>query len=179
MSMVSSKLIGGQESHRKVRRKVQGSKRLNITSLTDVLTILLVFLIKNVSMEVQKVTVPQNMTLPTTITNNELAKRATTVTLKVFPDKILLGTDNINVGKLEDLVANEKTRKDLLEFLKDQSDRIRQADPQAEPCLLIQADRTILCQYITEIVSVGATSSFSNIYFSTIQGSEKTKVFGL
>jgi biopolymer transport protein ExbD len=127
MSYISSKRIKGRETNRKVRRKVTKAKKLNITSLTDVLTILLVFLIKNVSMEVQRVTVPPNMKFPTTMSNEELQKDTNVVVLKVYADtdtergRILLGADNINVGSLEQLVNYTGTRKNLFEFLTDQS----------------------------------------------------------
>jgi len=112
MSYISSKRIKGRETNKKVRRRVKKANKLNITSLTDVLTILLVFLIKNVSMEVQRVSVPANMKFPTTMSTEDLAKDADTVILKVYPDRILLGADNINVGSLQDLVSDEKNTKE-------------------------------------------------------------------
>jgi biopolymer transport protein ExbD len=58
---------------RKVRRKFTDAAFLSITSLLDILTIILVFLVKNVSMEAQRMTVPENMSLPTTITNQDVS----------------------------------------------------------------------------------------------------------
>jgi biopolymer transport protein ExbD len=54
------------KGRRQVRRKVQDSKQLSITSLLDVLTIILVFLIKNVSMEAVKISELADMIYPTT-----------------------------------------------------------------------------------------------------------------
>jgi biopolymer transport protein ExbD len=179
MSYISSKRLKGRETNRKIRKRVKKANKLNITSLTDVLTILLVFLIKNVSMEVQRVTVPPNMKFPTTMTSEELQKDADTVIMKVYPDKILLGSDNINVGSLEDLISNEKTRKNILLFLTDQTSKIRANNPQAIPVLMIQADDRVLCNYISEIVNVSVASRFTNIYFSTLKGDIKEKILKL
>lgn len=179
MSYLSSKRIKGRETNRKVRRKVKKATKLNITSLTDVMTILLVFLIKNVSMEVQRVTVPSNMKFPTTMSSEDLQKDADTVILKVYPDRILLGADNINVGSLQDLVSDEKTRKNILMFLSDQTAKIRANNPNAVPVLMIQADESVLCNYISEIVNVSVASRFTSIYFSTLKGDMKDKILRL
>ncbi len=179
MSYTAKKRINRHDTNRKVRRKVAKAPKLNITSLTDVLTILLVFLIKNVSMEVQRVSVPPNMKFPTTMNVEDLQKDADTVILKVYPDKILLGSDNINVGSLEDLITNEKTRQNILSFLTDQASKIMANNPKAVPVLMIQADDTVLCNYITEIVNVSVASRFTSIYFSTLKGDIKDKVLKL
>ncbi|HNX00478.1 MAG TPA: biopolymer transporter ExbD [Candidatus Cloacimonadota bacterium] len=179
MSYISSKRIKGRETNKKVRRRVKKANKLNITSLTDVLTILLVFLIKNVSMEVQRVSVPANMKFPTTMSTEDLAKDADTVILKVYPDRILLGADNINVGSLQDLVSDEKTRKNILLFLTDQTSKIKANNPNAVPVLMIQADDSVLCNYISEIVNVSVASRFTNIYFCTLKGDIKEKILKL
>jgi len=64
-----------QKLNRRVRRKFEEAKGLSITSLVDVLTILLVFLVKNISMEAQRVTVPDNMNFPTIMQSHDLLER--------------------------------------------------------------------------------------------------------
>jgi biopolymer transport protein ExbD len=160
-------------SMRKVRRKFFDTAFLSITSLLDILTIILVFLIKNVSMEAQRMTVPENMTLPTTITNQELIDNGLTVLVKMYPDKILIGTDNIPAGNLQQLVEDASIREVIYNFMKNEANQIRILNERRgtnyEPCLLIQADKSIPCQYITQIVKIGAGASFANVYFSTLQ----------
>jgi biopolymer transport protein ExbD len=163
----------------KERKKSATVTKINITSLTDVMVVLVAFLIKGVSMDVQSVSVPQNMKFPTTMTSEKLAQDSDTVILKVYTDKILLGSDNIYVGSLDDLVTNEKTRKNILLFLTDQTAKIKQHNPKAIPVLMIQADDAVLCNYISEIVNVSVASHFNDIYFSTLQGDTKTKVLKL
>jgi biopolymer transport protein ExbD len=158
---------------RKVRRKFEDAAFLSITSLLDILTIILVFLVKNVSMESQRLTVPENMSLPTTITNQELIDNGLTVLVKMYPDKILIGTDNIEVGNLQQLVEDVKIREMIYNFMINEAGQIqvlnKQRGTRYEPCLLIQADKQIPCQYITQMVKIGAGASFANIYFSTLQ----------
>ncbi len=158
---------------RKVRRKFADAAALSITSLLDILTILLVFLIKNISMESQKISAPQNMLLPTTITNQELIDNGLTVLVKVFPDKVLIGTDNINAGTLTQLVSDATSREIIFNYMKNEANQISLLNSRKgtnyQPCMLIQADKSIPCQYITQLVKIGAGATFANIYFSTLQ----------
>jgi len=158
---------------RKVRRHFEDSAALSITSLLDVLTIILVFLIKNVSMEAQRLTVPENMLLPTTITNQELMSNGLTVLVKLYPDRVLIGTESLPAGTLKQLVEDKKTREIIYNYMQNEADQIKAMNEKSktdnQPCLLIQADKQILCQYITQIVKIGAGASFANIYFSTLE----------
>jgi hypothetical protein len=56
----------------------------------DVLTIILVFLIKNVSMEAVKVSELPDMTYPTTITVEKLAEKAEVTPVKMYLIKFCL-----------------------------------------------------------------------------------------
>jgi biopolymer transport protein ExbD len=158
---------------RKVRRKFADTAALSITSLVDILTILLVFLIKSVSIESQKITVPANMQFPTTITNQELIDNGLTVLVKIYPDKILVGTDNIPAGSLRQLVEDTSTREVIFNYMKNEAAQITVMNSKRGtnylPCMLIQADKEIPCQYITQLIKIGAGASFANIYFSTLQ----------
>lgn len=158
---------------RKVRRKFFETANLSVTSLLDILTIILVFLIKNVSMEAQKMTVPENMSLPTTITNQELIDNGLTVLVKIYPDRILIGTDNLKAGTLQQLVEDAETREVIYNYMQHEASQIAKLNTRKgtnyQPCLLIQADKQIPCQYITQLVKIGAGASFANIYFSTLQ----------
>lgn len=158
---------------RRTRKKFPDEAALSITSLLDVLTIILVFLIKNVSMEAQKISVPENMALPTTITNQELIDNGLTVLVKVYPDRVMIGTDNLNAGSIQNLIEDQKTREIIFNFMRNEANQITDMNKKRgtnyQPCLLIQADKQISCQYITQLVKIGAGASFANIYFSTLQ----------
>lgn len=173
---VSRSATGGP---RKARSKLDKVKNLNITSLVDILTILLVFMIKNVSMDASRLDVPENMKLPTTITVEELEKSGLPVVLKVFTNQILIGNDNIPVGSPEEFMSDQTVRSNLLKFMNDMSHQVSRQDPNLRPVLLVQADINVKCLYITDIVSLSASSGFSGIYFSTVKGDDADIVYGL
>ncbi len=163
--------------HYAKRTKGNKTKSLNITSLIDILTILLVFMLKNISMDSTQRESPKGMLLPTTITKNDLIKTGRAVILRVYPDKILYGKENQSVGTMEEFMTDISARETLLGLLQYEAKNIQGRGN--TPCLLIQADKELYCQYITEIIKFSARSSFANIFFSTIHTDDKTQVLGL
>ena len=169
---ITSKSSLKNKSSRRVRRKYDDVTGLSITSLLDILTIILVFLIKNVSMEAQKVIVPDNMRFPTTITNEKLIDEGGTFVVKMYPQEILLGVESLSFGSLKEIVEDETKRQQIYDFLKYQADQIWAREMNNEPCLLIQADEVIPCQYVSELVRIGTQASFQYVYFSTLEDKE-------
>lgn len=167
MSMNSRFSSDGRKS-RLVRRKFDDTAGLSITSLLDVLTIILVFLIKNVSMEAQKVTIPTDMRFPSTITNEQLIAQGSTMVVRMYPDQIYLGTESLSFGSLAEIVDNASKREAIYNYLSMEAQKIFERPANNEPCLLIQADETIPCQYISEMVKIGTQASFQFVYFSTL-----------
>ncbi len=176
-----------EELKERRKKRIERSKKrrretiavLSITSLCDILTVLLLFFVKNISMEGQQFTQPSGMTFPMTISTEELIKDGHTVIIKVFPDKIYLGSENVLVGTTSNLLESSKTRETLYAYMKDLSKKIVDNKSDAIPCLLIQADENVDCQYITEIVYLSASSAFANIYFSTIKAKSKEEAYKL
>ncbi|MBN2461074.1 MAG: biopolymer transporter ExbD [Candidatus Cloacimonetes bacterium] len=159
------------------RPRTSKIKDLNITSLIDILTILLVFMLKNISMDAVVKSAPEGMLLPTTITKDELVQSGLAINVKIYTDKILYGTDNIRVGSLDEFINKEEVRKSLLALLKLEAQRI--IEDGNVPSLLIQADRELDCRYITEFINFSASASFANIYFSTIHTDNLKEVLGV
>ena len=157
---------------RRTRKIAAEIKPLSITSLLDVLTIILVFLIKNVSMEAQKLTVPDRMVFPTTMSTEQLEENMGTTIVKVYPDRILVGMDNTYFGTPRQLLTDPQKRSDLNEFLKIQSDMIEKDPAKNQACLLVQADEIIPTEVITAIVEVGTGSYYKYVYFSTLKDSQ-------
>lgn len=153
------------------------AKTLNITSLIDILTILLIFMIKNIAMDSTQRNAPEGMLLPTTITKNKLLESGQAVSVKLYNDKVLFGGDNVLVGSMDDFLNKQEIRQTLLSMLKLESKEISLSDQ--IPCLLIQADKELSCRYITEFINFSATANFANIYFSTIHTDDKAEVLGL
>jgi hypothetical protein len=166
--------INSKKANRRVRRKFDEISQLSIVSLVDVLTILLVFLIKNVSMEAQKLTVPDNMNFPTIMKQRDLLSNKGTTVIKVFPDMIKIGDEDLYFGKPEDLLNDPGKRTEILKYLQTTAQSIlEKRDANGKPmnletALLIQADRSILCEYITTLVDIGTSSYYQYIYFANL-----------
>jgi len=173
-AVVVSRKLGSTFEPRPPKPKI---KDLNITSLIDILTILLVFMLKNISMDAVEKNAPEGMLLPTTITKDKLIKTGLTVNVKIYPDKILYGTDNIKIGTLDEFMTKNEVRSSLLKLLRLEAKRI--TDDGNIPSLLIQGDRDLDCRYITEFINFSASASFANIYFSTIHTDNLNEVLGL
>ncbi|MDD3464868.1 MAG: biopolymer transporter ExbD [Candidatus Cloacimonetes bacterium] len=167
-----SNVIKPKDTNRPVRRKFKEGTPLSITSLVDILTILLVFLLKNVSMEVQKLTMPNNMTFPVTMEKRDLLENKGTTVVQIYPDRILLGEQGIYFGTLEEFASDPDKRTEILTYLQGTATEIvKTPDADGNPtttALLIQADKSIPCWYITEFVSLGTSSFYEYIYFATL-----------
>jgi len=161
------------------QRRARGNKTkdLNITSLIDILTILLVFMIKNISMDSTQKNAPEGMLLPTVITTNDLIESGKAVYIKIYPDKILYGTESMEVGSVQDFLTKPEIRNSLLKLLQMEAKSITTVG--SKPCLLIQADKELPCRYITEFIKFSAQASFANIYFSAIHTDNKEEVIGI
>lgn len=153
---------------RLVRKKTEENATLSITSLLDVLTIILVFLIKNVSMEAVKISELPDMVYPTTITTESLMENAAVTPVKIYTDRVLMGNDNQLLGSPADLTENAQVRTDMVNYLRYEFNVISE-DKQDDACLIVQSDANIPCGYITEIVGAAVGTGFANIYFATLE----------
>ncbi len=165
-------------SARKVRRKFDDPKTLSITSLLDVLTIILVFLIKNVSTEAVKVSAEAGMQYPTTITNDKMLEEAGVTPIKIFPDRVVVGTEGLDFGTPADLMNNAKKRTQISEYLKLEAADIYKSES-TEACLIVQADNSIPCAYITEVVRIGTNAGYTYIYFATLEDADWLKKYNV
>lgn len=170
---VNRSFSGGKFSKRKKGNK---TKTLSVTSLIDILTILLVFMLKNISMDAMERDAPKGMELPSTITKDELLKTGQAIILRVYPDQMYYGRDSTPVGSLQEFISNEEIRNALLENLKIEAEKIRERN--SVPVLLIQADKELYCQYITQLVKFSANSTIANIYFSSIKVESLAEAIG-
>ncbi|MDY0152695.1 MAG: biopolymer transporter ExbD [Candidatus Cloacimonas sp.] len=158
---------GSGKPARRVRRKYEEGKSLSITSLLDVLTIILVFLIKNVSTESARISAEAGLNYPSSITNDKLLEKSGATPVKIFPDKVLVGVDGLNFGNPKDLLENAQKRIDISKYLQLEANDIFKTEGH-EACLVVQADSAIPCGYVTEIVRIGTDAGFTYIYFATL-----------
>ena len=175
---IVDKIKSSDKSQRKVRRKFEDARGLSITSLLDELTIILVFLVKNISTEAVKISAEPDLTYPTTMTNDKLLEKAGTTPIKIFPDRVLVGTEALQYGSPADLVTDPKKREALFTYLKMEADDIV-THQKAETCLLVQADYSIPCNYITEIVRAATAAGYSYVYFATLQDNDWLKKYNV
>lgn len=164
----NSNMKSNKKGRRRVRRKVEENRGLSITSLLDVLTIILVFLIKNVSMEAVKISELPDMTYPTTITAEKLLENPEVVPVKLYQDRVLFGIDSLPLGTPDDLIADSNKRDAMLQFFTNEMAKIPD-DKKDKACLVVQADSFLRCLYLTEIIRVATYAEFPNIYFATIE----------
>ena len=71
-----------------VPKKPRDEWNLSIISLVDILTILLVFLLANVSVEGQKFSQPNRMTFPVSMKKRDLLEKKGTMVVQLYPDRI-------------------------------------------------------------------------------------------
>lgn len=157
-----------QKGRRVVRKKDEDINGLSITSLLDVLTILLVFLMKNVSMEAVKINELPDMKYPTTMTTDALMDNPMVTPVKLYTDRVLLGIDNLLLGTPQDLIENVSKRQVMQDFFRNEWSAVPE-DKWEDACLVVQADSNLPCGYITEIVRVGTNTGYQNIYFATLE----------
>ncbi|MDD2544222.1 MAG: biopolymer transporter ExbD [Candidatus Cloacimonetes bacterium] len=165
---VHGQVVSKKQGSRRVRKKAEEAHGLSITSLLDVLTIILVFLIKNVSMETTKISELEDMIYPQTITNEKLMENPEVVPVKMYQDKILFGIESLPLGTPDDMISDANTREAMKQFFLNEMASIPEAK-KSSACLVVQADAFIRCVYVTEIIRVATHANFPNIYFATIE----------
>jgi len=166
--MSSQNSTNKKKGTRRVRRKTEETRGLSITSLLDVLTIILVFLIKNVSMEAVKISELPDMHYPTTITDEKLLDNPEVVPVKLYQDRVLFGIDNLSMGTPDDIISDANKRDAMRQYFEREMANIP-ADKKDKACLVVQADAFLRCIYLTEIIRVATYANFPNIYFATIE----------
>lgn len=171
-----SYLLNSKQLNRRVRRKFEYSEGLSIISLVDILTILLVFLIKNVSLEGQKYSVPSNMRFPVTMEKRDLLENKGTTVIQIYPNRIMIGEKG-EFGTLDEFESDTTKREQIMQYLQFTAqeitkDKDAEGKPKTPAALLIQADKSIPCWYITEFVKLGTSSYYEYIYFATLLESD-------
>ena len=167
-------IVKKEDFSRKVRRKYETWQGLSITSLVDILTILLVFLLKNVSMEVQRISIPGNMEFPVTMAQRDLMDNKGTTLIQIFKDRILIGEeDYYDFGTPQEFKAQKAKREAIKRYLTlTAAEILKEKDAEGKPvnttALLIKADRSIPCEYITALVKYGTDAKYQLIYFAAL-----------
>ncbi|MCD4651113.1 MAG: biopolymer transporter ExbD [Candidatus Cloacimonetes bacterium] len=163
-----------QTKTKKARTSIIGSRKkrpvteMNITSLIDILTILLVFLIKNVSLDTTNLLPSQKMEMPYSIATDELVKEGKVIPIQIYFDEILYGPDLTPIGTPDAFINDDEIRNATLAAMQHDTEQMLYNNPESPRCILIQADMGIPCRYITRVISVAGVAGFNHIYFSTL-----------
>jgi biopolymer transport protein ExbD len=135
------------------------SQKLNITSLMDVLTIILVFLLVNYSSVEQEMQIPDYVRLPE-VTSKTLENLNHTL-------KVVLGKDRIaiNEGKEIQFKSFSEQQGQILENLAESMAKIKQDNDlnKAPSILAIQADKDIPYEYIDGVILSAASVGITQI----------------
>jgi biopolymer transport protein ExbD len=148
--------MGRQQSMRHRRRKRgDGTVKLNITSMIDMFTLMVVFLLKNYSAEGQLVTPAKNLTLPTSSVE-KMAREALSV--KVSNTNIMVENSIVIDANAYHIVQGQKDFliKPLFDVLKKNSDAAkREAEmfkTEFSGKISIQGDTTIPYSILTRVM---------------------------
>jgi len=88
-------MVGQQSMHRRRRKRGDGTVKLNITSMIDMFTLMVVFLLKNYSAQGQLVTPAQGLLLPT----SSIEKNAGEALSVKISDKTIMVENNVVVDE--------------------------------------------------------------------------------
>ena len=112
------------------KRRTKGKKftELDITSLVDILTILLLFLIQSVSVTAQKSSIAQGIEPPKTIKTDQLDENGQTIVILFKKDNVEIAGGKFNALTYNDLMSNQKLALDkktgLYNFLRIEAGKI-------------------------------------------------------
>jgi biopolymer transport protein ExbD len=158
----------------RARRREMLEFSLNITSLMDVLTVLLFFLLKSFSVTASAMTIPPELHLPM---SEVKAKLAETVTLILTNDGIKangLTLVKLNQGRFlaSDVGPDTRTLVTVKAFLDDQMTKRNaifkgQVDPKQLPPgrVMIQADKEVPFATMKYLLYTASTSGYSDYEF--------------
>jgi biopolymer transport protein ExbD len=153
---------------------------VNITSLLDVLTVLLFFLIKSASVSSLQLTPPEGLKLPTAQLEEE-PKEAIKIALSkdqlIVNEKVMMKLTNGRFPAGE-IAEDKRTIKPLQEFLRKEYQKKKDfykdvaqgdIDKLPAPTLLIQADHKLQFKTMKYLLHTAAISGFGDYQF-VVQG---------
>lgn len=147
---------------------------LNITSMMDMFTIVLVFLLKNFEAEGNLLTQADNLKLPTSVSKKTVKE----ISLTVVVDNEQILVDSKPVLSTADVLASETV---LINPIKDEFDKLRETELKAALLagkdtdedeggkVIIQIDKNIPYDVMYKVMATAGASGYSNISFAVIQ----------
>ena len=153
-------------------RKYSEDVPFSLTSMMDMMTIILVFMIKNMDAEGQLLTQAENLILP--ISTSKVQPK--TVSLTVVVDANYVIADNEKVVPTADVLAQEDlcvqpVLSTLYQKRKAEVDqRLRQGQPADEAgSVVVQIDKNIPYDAMYKVMATCGFSGYTNIAFAVMQ----------
>jgi len=157
---------------KKARSYGDDNANLNITSLMDVLTIVLVFLLKNFESEGNLLTMADNLKLP----NSASKKTPKEVMLTVVVDNNEILVDATPVIKTEEVMKQDSLRvgpmSELLEKKREEEKASLMAkgeDASETGKVIVQIDKNIPYDVMYKVMATCGASGYGNIAFAVMQ----------
>jgi len=159
-------------------KKKKDSASLNITSMMDMFTIILVFLLKSFSAEGSLLTNADNLVLP----NSASKKKPSEVSLQLTVDQEYVVLDNQRVVPTEDVrnipqeEANPvitKLAEKLEKCYKDEEDMVKTgALNQVQGKIIVQVDKNIDFDVLFKIMHTCGGAGYNNMNFAVMERDE-------
>lgn len=153
-----------------VQRK--SSFGLNITSMTDMFTILLVFLLQTYSTSQVHIDPEKNLRLPS---SNTTANPVESIKVSISNDAIKIGETLITTVKNQDIESKDLDRNDsnfILPLFKALDDIAKKAETPAakEGKILLQAEASLPYQTLRRVMYTASMAGFPQLKLVTIAG---------
>ena len=157
-------------SRRKKHLKFE-KEDLNLTSMMDMMTIILLFLLKTYSTTGQIMTPSEDLKLPYSLSDNQPKKE---LTVSVTRHDILVGTDVLM--SLQDLDMNDNLIQPLFMRLKELAEEAKKNEAQfGKPFtheVIIEADENTPFQVLVKVLYTCGQSEYNKLRLLTYQGEE-------
>lgn len=157
---------------RQPRRYGSGNAKLNITSMMDVLTIVLVFLLKNFESEGNLLTQADNLKLPYSVSKKTVKEIAITVVVDneqvlvdntpVFPTDSVRAQDSLLVAPMMDMLKEKREEEKKVAMASGD-------DEATTGTVIVQLDKNIPYDVMYKVMATCGFSGYGNIAFAVVQ----------
>jgi biopolymer transport protein ExbD len=170
----------GSKALNTLRKNQDGTFGLQITSMIDMFTIILVFLLKSYAASSVEISSSQNITLP-----SSTAAQSPVEALKLVVSKTGVYVDDKEVAKIEsgEIVKSylddrdQKFIRPLYDALKGQADKSKaiakqNADVNFEGKVIFQADKTLNYQLLRKVMYTSSFAGYTDFKFAVISSTQ-------
>lgn len=155
--------------------KVPRSAELNITSMMDMFTIILVFLLKNFSADGSILTNADNLVLPNSVSQ----KKPQEVNLQLAITHQMILVDNQTIIPTEDIAripsdnpdpSNNKLLDKLMTCLAMEQEMVRiGALNSVQGKIVVQIDKNVNFDILFKVINICAKAGYNNMHFAVMQ----------